>query len=277
MDLATSHFEARRAPVPSSVVVEIPHAGTAIDDASRPHLGIPPAALAAGALRADSDVGADDVWSAARRPQVTSIVARISRHVIDLNTAPRRPAPGDEKLPAALRAVVVRSQCGHSWRVEPPPPHELERRARAFFEPYHQWIASELQHAADLHGAACLVSLHTFPPSDAGEADVVVGTRGGTSASAELRDVVAGTLATHRLRVALEVPFPGGLSAQRHGRPAEGRHALQIEIARRLLCPTPDGALDAERVQHLGDAVAAVVDALQRGLTREVGPMGGSA
>lgn len=260
MDPVTPHFEVRRAPVPSPVVVEIPHAGTAIDDASRAHLRIPPAALAAGALRADSDVGAEEVWWAARRPLVTVIVARTSRHVIDLNTEPRLPTPAEEKLPAAMRAHLVRSQCGHSWRVEPPPRQELERRIRDIFEPYHQRIDRELQEAADLHGAAYLLSLHTFPGS-AGGAEVVLGTRGGTSASPALRDIVAGTLAAQGLRVSLDEPFPGGFSAQRHGRPEEARHALQLEIARSLLCPA-DGTLDPGRVQQLGGALAAVVDAL---------------
>ena len=262
MDPAPPHFEARRAPAPSVVVVEIPHAGTAIDDASRAHLRIPPAALAAGALRADSDVGAEEVWMAARRPVVTAIVARTSRHVIDLNTPPRLPTAAEEKLPAALRASLVRSRSGHRWRLEPPPRRELERRLREIFEPYHQAIAGELQRAADLHGLAFLVSLHTFPGTEAGGADVVLGTRGGTSASPAVRDLVARELAACGLRVVLDVPFPGGVSAERHGRPGEGRHALQVEIARHLLCPAGDDTLDAERVQRLGDAVGAVVDAL---------------
>jgi N-formylglutamate deformylase len=262
MDPATPHFEVRRAAVPSPVVVEIPHAGTAIDDASRAHVRIPPAALAAGALRADSDVGAEDVWWAAQRPLVTVIVARTSRHVIDLNTEPRLPTPAEEKLPAAMRSRRVQSQCGHSWRAEPPPQRELERRIREVFEPYHQRIASELQQAADLHGAAFLLSLHTFPGPDEGGAEVILGTRGGTSASPTLRDLVAEQLAALGLRVSLDVPFPGGVSAQRHGRPDEGRHALQIEIARHLLRPAADGTLDAERLQQLGGALAAVVDAL---------------
>jgi N-formylglutamate deformylase len=262
MDRADSPFVAHRAATPSPVVVEIPHAGTAIDDASRAHVRIPPAALAAGAVRADSDVGAEEIWWAARRPLVTAIVARITRHVIDLNTEPRLPTPAEEKLPAAMRARLVRSQCGHRWRAEPPPRREVERRIRDILEPYHGRIASELQQAVDLHGAAILLSLHTFPESEASGAEVVLGTLGGTSASPMVRDLVAQELAAQGLRVALDVPFPGGLATQRHGRPEESRHALQIEIARGLLCPAGDGVLDGERVQRLGDALAAVVDAL---------------
>lgn len=262
MDPATSPYEAHRAAVPSSVVVEIPHARTAIDDASRVHVRIPPAALAAGALWADSDVGAEEIWWAAQRPLVTVIVARITRHVIDLNTEPQLPTPAEEKLPAAMRTRLIRSQCGHSWRAEAPPRQEVERRIREIFEPYHRLIDSELERAADLHGVAFLLSLHTFPGADAGGAEAVLGTLGGTSASPAFRDLAAATLAAQGLHVSLDAPFPGGFSAQRHGRPGDARHALQIEISRRLLCPARDGTLDAERVQQLGRALAAVVDAL---------------
>ena len=71
--------------------------------------------------------------------------------------------------------------------------------------------------------------------------DGMGGHEGGELASRAAVQRILETLASEKqaterlLSVALERPFPGGYSVRRHGRPAEGIGALQIEIARRQL------------------------------------------
>lgn len=240
------HFDVIEALDPGPVVVEIPHAGLAIDPNSARYTKIPAAPLEGGALVADSDIAADLLWLGAELVGITRVVARTSRHVIDLNTEPRLPTAAEEKLPDAMREVRHRSHSGHTWWVPPLSRKEIERRVVEIAEPYHASVARALDAARARHGAAILVSSHTFPETRETPCDVVIGTRRGAAASEALRDVVADVITRSGFTVALEHPFPGAWSLARHGRPAEGVSAVQIELAQRaFLRPT-----EASRFGH---------------------------
>ncbi|MFO0614301.1 MAG: N-formylglutamate amidohydrolase [Polyangiaceae bacterium] len=227
------HFDVVVATDPGPVVVEIPHAGVVIDADAARFTKIPNEASAAGAVLSDSDVGADLLWEGSEARRVTRVVARASRHVIDLNTEPIFPTPYEEKMPDAMRQIRHRSQCGVAWWVDPLPRAELERRVREVFDPYHATVAARLDEARAAHGFAILFSAHTYPARD-GDPDVVIGTRDGASASSSLRDAIASALRAAGLAIALEHPFPGAYSLARHARPTERVSALQLEVHRAL-------------------------------------------
>jgi len=221
---------------PGLLVVEVPHAGTEMDDRAVSFRQVTARALDAGALVADADIGSDLVWEDSERHGVSRVIATTSRYVIDLNTAPRFPTAYEEKMPEPLNNLRRRSACGLRWSAPPLPRAELERRVETYLEPYHRAVAERLEQARTVSGAAVLLSSHTFPGDQVPvDVDVVLGTAHETSAPRELRDRIADCFRRGGLRVALEAPFPGGLSLARHGRPAEGVSAVQIEIRRSLL------------------------------------------
>lgn len=259
------HFDVIEALDPGPVVVEIPHAGLVIDEDSARFTKVPPAALEGGALLADSDIAADRLWLGAERAGITRVVARTSRHVIDLNTEPRFPTPREEKLPDAMREVKHRAHSGHWWWVPPLPRPEIERRIAAIAEPYHAAVTRALDHARARHGAAILISSHTFPEMRQTPCDVVLGTRRGATASAAIRDAVADVVTQRGFTVALEDPFPGAWSLARHGRPADCVSAIQIEIAQRLFLRRTDVSSfghDPEAVERLGSMLRDVATTL---------------
>lgn len=270
MESDSPHFVVRRAAQPGPVVVEIPHAGLEIDAAASRFTRIPADVLAAGAVVADSDIAADLVWEGAEARGVTTIIARASRYVIDLNTEPRLPTPYEEKMPAPLRTVVHHSHCGVTWRASPLPKAEIERRVREVFEPYHACVAEELARSRGAHGTATLVSSHSFPAhrttGPEATADVVLGTRHGASASEASREAAAVAIRDHGFSVAYEVPFAGGYAAARHGRPTEGISVVQIEIARRILVKGGDDpfAPDPDAIARVGRMLVDLTDALAR-------------
>jgi N-formylglutamate amidohydrolase len=65
-------------------------------------------------------------------------------------------------------------------------------------------------------------------------ADFVLGDRDGTTCAPEFTAFVARTLAGMGYEVAINDPYKGVELVRRHGRPAERRHSLQIEVNRRL-------------------------------------------
>lgn len=224
---------------PAPLVVEVPHAGTDMVEQALRFRQVPMWAIEAGAIEADADLGADLIWEGSEARGIPRVVATASRYLIDLNTPPRFPTPYEEKMPEPLNNLRRRSACGSCWSAAPLPRAEIERRVAAYLEPYHQAIAEQLE-LARVASSTVLLSSHTFPDGRAvpSDIDVVIGTARETSAPAALRSRIADVFRGAGLQVALETPFPGGLSLARHGRPADGVNAVQVEVRRSLLART---------------------------------------
>ena len=96
--------------------------------------------------------------------------------------------------------------------------------------------AATMRHARAQHGACLLIDCHSMP-SIAGPGArprIVIGDRHGRSAGPRLVDAAMRAVRSAGLSVARNHPYAGGHTLDRHGRPAFGRHALQIEIDRAL-------------------------------------------
>jgi N-formylglutamate deformylase len=131
------------------------------------------------------------------------------------------------------------------------------KRIENYWRPYHDALESALRQAQERWGAVWHVAWHSMRPRgdaqspDPGEArpDFVVSDRDGDSAEPEFTGFAIKTLRGLGYSVALNHPFKGGYLTERHGRPDEGRHSLQIEINRALY-------LDLETLELAGSAAA---------------------
>lgn len=180
----------------------------------------------------------------------SGLVARTPRAIIDLNrsehdmdpamlTAPMGPpALLSLKARGGLGLVPRRTaHLGELWRRRFHP-SEIRARIEAMHRPYHAALGGLLQAARAQHGAALLLDIHSMPPlPESGgrpAADIVIGDRFGRS-SASLYTQSAGNIAERAgYRVAFNAPYAGGHILDRHGVPARGLHAVQIELDRRL-------------------------------------------
>lgn len=119
---------------------------------------------------------------------------------------------------------------------------ELRHRIDACYLPYHAALATELDVLHREFGAVWHIDCHSMPArgdanaDDPGRerADFVVGDRDGTTCLPGFTALVAGTLRDLGYRVAINDPYKGVEIVRRHGRPAEGRHSLQLEVKRTL-------------------------------------------
>lgn len=115
---------------------------------------------------------------------------------------------------------------------------ELARRIEGVHRPYHQALATLLDNTRDRFGVAVLLDCHSMPPraggSAAEQAGVVLGDRYGTSIAPEYVEAAGHAARRLGFKVARNEPYAGGYVTQRHGRPAEGVHALQLEVDRSL-------------------------------------------
>jgi N-formylglutamate amidohydrolase len=82
------------------------------------------------------------------------------------------------------------------------------------------------------HPEVLLLDCHSMPWR-AGQAEVVIGDRHGTTAASFVSDTVRRTGEGQGFRVAYNDPYAGGHVIAAHGTPARGIHAVQIELDRR--------------------------------------------
>ena len=187
------------------------------------------------------------------------VLAGVARAWIDLN---RDPAELDpllfDTLPSVVRAsdrvaaglgVIPRAFApGQPIYTATLPLAEAHDRIAQAHMPYHAAIAGLLARARARHGYAVLIDCHSMP-SQSGCARVVLGDLHGRAAASEIADAAAAALGAVGLPVSRNIPYAGAYTLERHGRPADCVHALQIEIDRALY-------LDSERMTLLPRAAA---------------------
>lgn len=218
--------------------------------------------LTLGQLRRAEDPYVDTLVDGAAALGVPRLSARFGRSWLDLNRAPDEldPAMYVEPLDAHVdqasdRVVaglgVVPRIAAQGLDIYPTRLRVDDARARiaTVHAPWHATLEQLLGTAHRVHGHAILLDCHSMPtppPVAGGAPQVVIGDLHGRSASSALVALVEAHFLACGLRVARNVPYAGGYTTARHGRPEHGIHAVQIEIDRALY-------MDPQRLtRHMG-------------------------
>lgn len=250
----------------SPVVIAVPHAGRAYPEACMQLSRLPMSDL----LRLE-DRYADELVTRCVEAGYATVIARTPRVWLDLNRAETdypgaTPAGGPPLSPKArggLGVVPTRlSGAGVIWR-QAPIVDEVRARVAAIHQPYHAALDAALRAAQRRFGVAVLLDIHSMPPlTGADRVDLVIGNRFGRSCAPHLVQAAYACAQSAGLRVATNTPYAGAYVLDRHGDPAQSRHAIQIELCRRLyldhLLDQPgDGIVALRRfILHLAGAVA---------------------
>ena len=227
------------------VVLSVPHAGR----------DYPPALLEAARiplaqLELLEDRHADALVEIAIAAGVPAIIATRARAWIDLNRGEREIDPAaihptpvagaterSNRSESGLGLVPTRLPGGGAILVRPIAATELADRIERDHQPYHRAVAEALAEAHARFGVAVLIDCHSMPPLPAGKgpsATIVLGDRFGRSASPAILAAIAIEAQRSGLRVARNAPYAGAHTLERHGRPAAGIHAIQVELDRTL-------------------------------------------
>ena len=206
------------------------------------------------------------VWRALQRG-CGAVIARAPRAAVDCNRSEDEVDPsvvdGARRSRISARArgglgiVPARTQQhGYLWR-RAISPKQLEERLVQVHRPYHEAIEAQLSLLLDRFGCALLLDCHSMPPPASSAPSIIFGDCRGKTADGWLSEDAMAIARSAGFEAGLNDPFAGGHVIDRHGRPASGIHALQLEIDRRCY-------LD-EKLQRPGrgfDSVAALVEAL---------------
>jgi N-formylglutamate amidohydrolase len=181
------------------------------------------------------------VWRALQRG-CGAVIARAPRAAIDCNRAEDDVDPsvvdGARRSRISARArgglgiVPARTQQhGYLWR-RAITSKQLEERLSHAHRPYHAAIEAQLALLLDRFGCALLLDCHSMPPPPEGVASMVFGDCRGRSADSWVSAEAIAISKRCGFDAGLNDPFAGGHVIERHARPANGIHALQLEIDR---------------------------------------------
>lgn len=236
MSLSPPDIHPSTADVP--VLISVPHSGRDYPDSL-----VALSKTGRTALDALEDPRVDELVAPTLAKGIGAVVARAPRAAVDCNRSEDeidptvvRTGPISSMSPRArggLGIVPGRTAAhGPLWR-QPIPRMELEERLDAAHRPYHKAIEHQLAGLLDRFGCALLLDCHSMPsPLERGP-DVVIGDRYGQSAAPWMTAEAVKVSTATGFRTGVNQPFAGGYVVQRHGAPATGVHALQIEIDRR--------------------------------------------
>ena len=146
---------------------------------------------------------------------------------------------------------------------------EVRSRIEACYKPYHAALDMAIADAYRRHGAVWHLNVHSMPDDsyarlglpDKPLADFVLGDLDGSTAGAEIMDLIEHSLRSSGYSVARNDPFKGVQIIAKNGRPAERRHSLQIEIKRSCYADVQRHEPN-EHFQRAQQAVDAMLSAL---------------
>ena len=176
--------------------------------------------------------------------EATMIWTDVSRSVIDCNRDPS----GASLYPGQNTTGLCPTE---SFDAEPlyrdGEAPDIDARRAAWFTPYHEAIEAEIVRLRALHPRIILYDCHSIrsriPHLFNGELpELNIGTNNGETCDPALADAVVAASA-NRSHI-LNGRFRGGWTTRHYGRPGEGVHAIQMEIAMRAYLDEPEGEPD---------------------------------
>lgn len=225
------------------LIVSLPHTGTYLPPELEPRLVSPWLA------RKDCDWWIDRLYDFARDLGATVIHTAVSRTLIDVNRDPAGVSlyPGQATTELCPTTTFDGEPLYIAGQV--PDATEIAERKRVAFEPYHTAIAAEIERLRARHGRIVLYDCHSIrseiPRLFEGELpDFNIGTNAGGSCDAALtRQIEERTDKSSFSRVT-NGRFKGGYITRQYGRPEQGVHAVQMELACRCYMREPVGLVD---------------------------------
>jgi N-formylglutamate amidohydrolase len=202
-------------------------------------------------LRRSEDSFVDEIFAAGPPLGAPLLRARFARAYLDPNREEFEldPAMFEDALPEFVNCASPRVQAGlgtiarivasgediyaRKLRFD-----DALRRVDRLHRPYHRALRQLLRATRERFGYYVLLDCHSMPSAGPGErrarVDVVLGDCHGASCRPIVIETAQRVLLEKGYTVARNTPYAGGFTTCHYGRPAEGGHALQIELNRSL-------------------------------------------
>ena len=244
----------------SPLILGLPHTGTFL----------PEAVLAAlnerGQMLADTDWHIHRLYGGLL-PGATTVRATFHRYVIDANRGPDDASlyPGQN----TTGLVPLTDFDGAPiWKSEPGAEEIADRKAR-FHAPYHAALAAQIERVRARHGVAILYDCHSIRSVipflfDGVLPDFNIGTDSGASCAPAIEAAAQEVASATGRTWVVNGRFKGGWTTRHYGDPAQGVHAIQMELAQstHLTSESPPFAYDEEKARALRVPLKAILEQL---------------
>lgn len=245
------------------VILGMPHTGT----------HVPPEIFARltplGRTLGDTDWHIDRLYDGLL-PGATVVRATFHRYVIDANRDPSGASlyPGQN----TTGLVPLTDFDGKPLWEREPDEAEIEARRKAWHQPYHEALAAQVDRVREKHGVAILYDCHSIRSEipflfDGVLPDFNIGTNDGKTCAPEIEAATAAVCrAAPGYTAVLNGRFKGGWTTRHYGRPHEGVHAIQMELAQKthLASETQPFAYDEARAARLRAPLAEILKRLEK-------------
>lgn len=245
----------------SPVVLGLPHTGTDVPPEVRTRL------TPLGQSLADTDWHIHRLYDGLL-PGVTTVRATFHRYVIDANRDPSGASlyPGQNTTGLIPQTDFDGEPLWH----DPPDAAETAGRLARYHTPYHAALAAELERVRERHGVVVLYDCHSIRSRipflfDGLLPDFNIGTNHGVTCDPRVAETVQGLCAkASGLTHIVNGRFTGGWTTRHYGRPAEGLHAIQMELAQSayLSAEAPPWSYDAAKAATLRGTLGPILHAL---------------
>jgi len=238
----------------SPLLISVPHDGCHIPPDVQERMT--PAGLAVP----DTDWHVAELYDFARDIGASMLVANYSRYVVDLN----RSATDDVLYPGQVVTGLcpVKTFAGDSIYANDAgiANDEQAQRVVRYWQPYHRRLTSMLDAIKARFGYALLWDAHSIPSVVPrlfeGELPVLnIGTNEGASCEPSLEAAVFAAAEEGPYSTVANGRFKGGYITRHYGNPAEGIHAMQLEIAQRAYMDEVTTAFDAGKAAGLRETL----------------------
>ena len=198
--------------------------------------------------------------------------ANFSRYVIDANRDPNGASlyPGEN----TTELVPLSSFDGQPIWQTLPSQQEIADRLKTFHHVYHAAIEDEITRVKNTYGFVVLYDCHSIRSEipylfDKLLPDLNIGDNNGTTCAGEITSAIEQICSENsKYSFVINGRFKGGWTTRHYGRPQEGVHAIQMELAQRgyLKTEQPPFSYDSLKATHLRGVLRDIFQKIQNQL-----------
>lgn len=242
-----------------------------------PHTGTDVPGDIAGRLTPVGRALADTDWHVHRLydgvvPGLTTVRTLAHRYVVDVNRDPS----GDSLYPGQNTTGLCPLTDFDGRAIyrdgAAPDAAEIAARTEAYHAPYHAALSQQLDRVRAIHGYVILYDCHSIRGDipflfDGRLPDFNTGTNMGTTCDPTIETLVHGACAqASGYTATLNGRFKGGWTTRHYGRPGDGMHAIQMELAQStyLAAEAPPWTYDPARADRLRVHLTHILDRLSQ-------------
>ncbi|MCE1237326.1 MAG: N-formylglutamate deformylase [Hyphomicrobiales bacterium] len=221
------------------LILSMPHVGIDLPEAFEDRFVSPWLA------RRDADWHVEKLYAFARELGATIVRATVSRSVIDLNRDPSGASLYPGQATTGLCPLDTFDGEPLYRAGEEPGADEIARRRLDWFDPYHATLAGEIARLRAIHPKIVLYDCHSIRSTiprlfDGLLPQFNIGSNSGAACDPALTAAIEGPCAESGLGHVVDGRFKGGWITRAYGRPTDGVHAIQMELAIRGYLPEPE-------------------------------------